>query len=108
MLAQKIYENEKREREERKRKREEEEAWQRQGAHSHLFCSHRPTVNNVRLQESKRLDDEERQAQQVNRELYALFNDLQGISHAYGVPSPLKDLLNAHAASRTSPSTCLS
>lgn len=109
MLAQKIYENEKREREERKRKREEEEAWQRQGAPVLLILLRvalTPTVNNIRLQEMKRLDEEERQSSQANRELWALFNDLQSISHAYA-PGRLRKLpYTPPPVSRTFASKC--
>src|SRR5262245_49963412 len=53
VLAQKIYEDERRKREERKRKREEEENWQKQGAIP-LFANQlpRPPANRLRSSRS--------------------------------------------------------
>lgn len=54
--------------EDRKRKREEQDK--------------REKVNKKKVDlESKKLDDEEKFAITSNKELYAIFNDLQGISH---------------------------
>lgn len=39
-------------------------------------------VNNVRLLEVKRLEEEEKLVGQANTELFGLFNDLQGITSA--------------------------
>ena len=35
------------------------------------------------LQERRKIDDEEKYVATANHELYAMFNDLQGISHEY-------------------------
>ncbi|KAL6054695.1 putative Interferon-induced GTP-binding protein Mx2 [Balamuthia mandrillaris] len=58
--------------EDKKRKREEEEKWSR-------------VVKNKLKDESNRIDREERSSHESNRELYALFNELQGISHDFNI-----------------------
>ena len=64
----KIREEEKAKRDAKKRKRDEEEKWLRQVK--------------TRLDEEKsRVEKDLQHLHETNRELYALFNDLQGISH---------------------------
>ncbi len=64
----KMKEAEKRKKEERKRKREEEEMWAR-------------TIRAKLEEETNKVDKLEQFSHDSNRELYALFNDLQCISH---------------------------
>jgi hypothetical protein len=52
----------------KKRKREEEQAWKKM-------------IKRRTQEEEERITIEEEKAFQMNRELYSLFNDLQGISH---------------------------
>lgn len=65
---QQMKEEERRRKEERKRKREEEETWAR-------------SVRNKLDAEASKIQKYEQSAHDANRELYALFNDLQCISH---------------------------
>lgn len=63
-----LREEERAKRDAKKRKRDEEEKWLR-----HV---------KGRLQEEKeRVEKDLQQSHETNKELYALFNDLQGISH---------------------------
>jgi hypothetical protein len=72
---QQMKEEERRRKEERKRKREEEESWARM-------------VRGKLDQEAEKIDKYEQSTHDSNRELYALFNDLQCISHEFRLPSP--------------------
>jgi hypothetical protein len=54
----------------RKRKRDEEERRDKE-------------LKNKVTQERRKIDEEEKYVTNANRELYAMFNDLQGISHEY-------------------------
>jgi hypothetical protein len=76
---QQMMETERLRKEERKRKREEEENWARM-------------VRGKLDQEAVKIDKYEQSAHDSNRELYALFNDLQCISHEFVLLSPLCSL----------------
>lgn len=65
-----LHENDKRKADERKRKRDEEDKFYKQ-------------VRAKIEAERRRLDDGEQYSANSSKELYALFNDLQGISHEY-------------------------
>jgi hypothetical protein len=67
-MAMKLHEEDRRKKEERKRKREESEKLQR-------------SIKSRIDIERKKVEEEEKYTFNSNREIYALFNDLQGISH---------------------------
>lgn len=77
---QQMKEEERRRKEERKRKREEEESWARM-------------VRGKLDQEAEKIDKYEQSTHDSNRELYALFNDLQCISHDFGIQFETPELV---------------
>lgn len=62
-----------RRKEAKKRKREEDEQWKK-------------VVKRRIQEEDERVNQEEENSYRLNRELYSVFNDLQGISKEYRVP----------------------
>ncbi|EGC35126.1 hypothetical protein DICPUDRAFT_33855 [Dictyostelium purpureum] len=79
-MAQRMHEEEKRKREEKKRKRDNEEMWSK-------------TIKQKLEGERKKLDDSETMLATANQELYALFNDLQMISHDHNISFDTPELV---------------
>jgi hypothetical protein len=66
-VAKQLQEAERKKMEDQKRKRDQEEDWYR-------------TCRRKVEEQRHKLEDEEKKTYQTNKEMYALFNDLQGIA----------------------------